>query len=84
MNWKLLALEKLFQEQNWRAVAMTESVQPCFELSIHLSVWRTSRELLLKIVRGKKYREMYGKFKTRLDAFCHSYIPPILFLKSFS
>ena len=63
---------------------MTESVQSCFELSIHLSVKGTSRELLLKIVRGKKYREMYGKFKTRLDAFCHSYIPPILFLKSFS
>ena len=24
---------------------------------------------------------MYGKFKTRLDAFWHSYIPPIFFLK---
>ena len=24
---------------------------------------------------------MYGKFKTRLDAFLYSYIPPILFLK---
>ena len=33
---------------------MQESVQSCFELSIHLSVERTSRELLLKIVRGKK------------------------------
>ena len=33
---------------------MPESVQSCFELSIHLSVKRTSRELLLKIVRGKK------------------------------
>ena len=63
---------------------MSESVQSCFDLSIHLSVLRTSRELLLKIVRGKKYREMYGKFKIRLDAFCHSYIPAILFLKSFS
>ena len=29
-------------------------------------------------------RQMYGQFKTRLDAFWHSYIPPILFLKSFS
>ena len=28
---------------------MPESVQSCFELSIHLSVKRTSRELLLKI-----------------------------------
>ena len=27
---------------------------------------------------------MYGKFKTRLDAFWHNYIPPIFFLKSFS
>ena len=33
---------------------MPESVQSCFELSIHLSVKRTSCELLLKIVRGKK------------------------------
>ena len=33
---------------------MPESVQSCFELSTHLSVYRTSRELLLKIVRGKK------------------------------
>ena len=33
---------------------MPESVQSCFELSIHLSVKRTSRELLLKIVRGKE------------------------------
>ena len=63
---------------------MTESVQSCFELSVHLSVLRTSRELLLKTVRRKKYREMYGKFKTRLNAFFHSYIPPILLLKSFS
>ena len=33
---------------------MPESVQSCFELSIHLSVKRTSPELLLRIVRGKK------------------------------
>ena len=33
---------------------MPESVRSCFELSIHLSVKLTSRELLLKIVRGKK------------------------------
>ena len=32
----------------------------------------------------KKYREMYGKLKTGLDAFWHSYIPPIIFLQSFS
>ena len=56
---------------------MPESVQSCIELSIHLSVKRTSRELPTKnSSREKKYREMYGKFKTRLDAFWHSYIPP--------
>ena len=33
---------------------MPESIQSCFELSIHLSVKRTSRELPLKIVRGKQ------------------------------
>ena len=60
---------------------MLESVQLCFEFSIHLSVQQTSRELLLKIVRGKKYRQMYGKFKTQLDAFWHTYIAPIFFLK---
>ena len=40
---------------------MPESVQSCFELSIHLSVKRTSRELLLKIVRGKKIQENVWK-----------------------
>ena len=63
---------------------MPESVQSSSELSIHLSLKRTSRELLLKnSSREKKYGEMYGKFKTRLGAFWHSYIPPIFFLKSF-
>ena len=33
---------------------MPESVQSCFELSVHLPVWQTSRELLPKIVGGKK------------------------------
>ena len=33
---------------------MPEIVQSSFELSIHLSVKRSSCELLLKIVRGKK------------------------------
>ena len=62
---------------------MLESVTLCFEFSIHLSVQQTSHKLLLKIVRGKKYRQMYGKLKTRLDAFWHSYIPPFFFLKIF-
>ena len=39
MNWKLLAQGKGFQEQNWRDVAVTESVQWCFELSIHFPVF---------------------------------------------
>ena len=60
---------------------MPESVQSCFELSIHLSVF-FSRELFLVAVHGWfAYRQMYGKFKTRLDAFWHSYIPLIFFLK---
>ena len=44
---------------------MPESVQSCFELSIHLSVERTSRKLLLKIVRGKNT----GKCMERLNFF---------------
>ena len=60
---------------------MPESVQSCFELSIHLSVF-FSRKLFLVAVHGWfAYRQMYGKFKTRLDAFAHSYIPLIFFLK---
>ena len=65
---------------------MPESFQSCFELSIHLSVF-FSRELFLVAVHGWfAYRQMYGKFKTRMDAFWHSYsyIPQIFFLKSFS
>ena len=51
---------------------MPESVQSCFELSIHLSVF-FSRELFLVAVHGWfACRQMYGKFKTRLDAFWHS------------
>ena len=45
---------------------MPESVQSCFELSIHLSVTRTSCELLLKIVRGKKIEENVWKDLTIL------------------
>ena len=49
-------------QKKLRNVAVLESIQSRFEFSIHLSVMsfpQTSRE----------YREMYGKFKTRLDAF---------------
>ena len=35
------------------------------------------------IFRAFANKQMYGKLKTRLDAFWHSYIPPIFFLKSF-
>ena len=60
---------------------MPESVQSCFEFSIHFPVF-FSRELFLEAVYGGSlYRQMYGKFKTRLDAYWHSYIPPISFLK---
>ena len=80
----VLFTRKRILRKNWRDVVVPESVQSCFELSIHLSVKRTTHELLLKIVRGIKYRETYGMFKTRLDVFWHSYIPPIFFLKCFS
>ena len=61
---------------------MPESVQSCFELSIHLSVF-FSRELFLVAVHGWfACRQMYGKFKTRLDAFWHSYIPLMFFFFS--
>ena len=60
---------------------MPESVQSCFELSIHFPVF-FSRELFLVAVHGwSLYRQMYRKFKTRLDAFWHSYIPQIFLLK---
>ena len=63
---------------------MPESVQSCFEHSVHFPVF-FSRELFLEqFTAGSLTRQMDGKFKTRLDAFWHSYIPPILFLKSFS
>ena len=40
MNWKLLALEKGFKEKKkWRDVAVPESVQSCFQLSIHFPVF---------------------------------------------
>ena len=72
-------------KKNWRDVAVLavpESVQSCFELSIHFrdSFVFFSRELFLVAVHGWfAYRQMYGKFKTRLDAYWHSYIPLILF-----
>ena len=60
---------------------MPESVQPCFKFSIHFPVF-FPRELFLEAVYGGSlYRQMYEKFKTRLDAYWHSYIPPISFLK---
>ena len=44
-----------------------------------------SREIfLLGVTAVSLYRQMYGKFKTRLDAFWHSYIPPFFSLNSFS
>ena len=48
---------------------MPESVQSSFELFIHLSVKRTSRELLLKIVRGKKIQENVWKVQNTTGRF---------------
>ena len=39
MNWKLLALGKGCKVKNLGDVAETESVQSCFELSIHFPVF---------------------------------------------
>ena len=41
---------------------MPESVQSCFELSIHLSVSEPAVNCSKNSSREKKYREMYGKF----------------------
>ena len=60
---------------------MPESVQSCFELSIYLSLKRTSRELLLKIARGKKYREMYWKVQSTTGRFLAQLHPSNFFLK---
>ena len=56
-----------------------------FSLSIHLFVYRTSRELLLKIVRRKKIQGNVWKVQntTGRSLAWHSYIPPSFFLKSF-
>ena len=43
--------EKDFKKKNWRDVAVPESVQSCFELSIHFPVF-FSRELFLAPVHG--------------------------------
>ena len=59
---------------------MPVSVQSCFEFSIHFPVF-FSRELFLEAVYGGSlYRQMYEKFKTRLDTFWQNAIPPIFFI----
>ena len=60
---------------------MPESVQSCFELSMHFPVFFFRELFLEQFTAGSQYRQTYGKFETRLDAFWHSYIPPIFFLK---
>ena len=56
---------------------MPESVQTCFELSIHFSIF--SRELFLVAVHGWfAYRQNAWKDWT----LSHSYIPPIFFLEN--
>ena len=63
---------------------MPESVQSCFELSIHLSVYRTSRELLLKIVRGKKIQGNVWKVQNTTGRFLEQLHPSNFFLKILS
>ena len=62
---------------------MPESFQSCFELSIHLSVKRTSRELLLKIVRGKKIKGNVWKVQNTTGSFLAQLHPSNVFLKIF-
>ena len=45
---------------------MPESVQSCFELSIHFPVFFPRELFLEQFTAGSLYRQMYGKFKTRL------------------
>ena len=75
--------EKDFKKKNWRDVAVPESVQSCFELSIHLSVYRTSRELLLKIVRGKKIQGNVWKVQNTTGCFLAQLHHSKIFLKIF-
>ena len=60
---------------------MPENVQSSFEFSIHFPVFFFPRTFLKAVYGGSLYRQMYEKFKTRLDAYWHSYILPISFLK---
>ena len=52
---------------------MSESVQSCFERSIHLSSWQTSREQPLKIVRGKKIHISLALFRLFFLQFVADY-----------
>ena len=63
---------------------MPESVQSCFELSIHLSVWRTSRELLLRVVRGKKIQGNVWKAQNTIGRFLAQLHSSNFFLKILS
>ena len=51
---------------------MPESVQSCFELSIHFPVFFFCEPFLAAVITftaGSQYRQMYGNVKTQLDAF---------------
>ena len=45
------ARKRILRKENWRDVAVPESVQSCFELSIHFPVF-FSNELFLVAVHG--------------------------------
>ena len=51
---------------------MPESVQSCFELSIHFPVFFSPRAMFRAVHGWFANRQMHGKFKPRLDAFWHS------------
>ena len=59
---------------------MSQSVQSVFEFSIYLPLnffSQTSREQI-KIIRGKKFRQINGKFKTQLERFLEHLLLQIL------
>ena len=62
---------------------MPESDQLCFELPIHLPVKRTSRELVLKVVRRKKIQGNEWKVPNTTGGFLAQLHPSTFILKIF-
>lgn len=70
--WKVQSLPKRNLMPNLWSVVRLERVQLCFDFSQHIC--NLSQQI---------YREMFGKFKTQLDAFKCGYRPQSLALFSY-